>query len=66
MTTKWREADAGAAFGSRLHLAGYQLWTRIFEDDVIFRVEKCGHYPNKNSGGYRFLESAVKAKGITL
>ena len=39
MTTKWREADAGAAFGSRLHLAGYQLWTRIFEDDVIFERE---------------------------
>jgi hypothetical protein len=62
---KWREADAGMTLGTRLHTAGYRLWTRAMDGEVIFRVEHYGQYPNKNSGGYRSIEAACFVKGVT-
>ena len=62
MKTAWKPFDAGIVLASRLHVAGYQMYSRILDDDVIFRAEKHGERPNTNAGGYRHLDSACAGK----
>lgn len=66
MTTAWRYADVPRAFDHALAQRGYVAWTRIMDDDVVFILAKHNEKPGANDGGYRWLDTACKMKGVRL
>jgi hypothetical protein len=69
MTTSWEHltiTDATGLFNRRLLAHGYQMWQRIMDDEPVFILTRTNEKPSAGSGGYRYLDSAVKAKGIRI